>query len=83
MDPATDELRCTGQHELTVEFNPIKITGMLLQVFDTNAGSNDLVLTEMMVHSACVRTRSFDTSILVANIYQARSQCVEQVSLHS
>ena len=76
-----NELTCTGQHEMEIHFNPIRITGMRLEVFDTNGGtSNNLVLTEFMVHSACVRPRGLDTALLIAEIYQNRSSCVEQLS---
>lgn len=74
-----NQITCEGQHRLEFAFNIARATGVMLEVYDTNAGTDNTVLTELMVHTACERIRSPETAYIVSEIYRNRTECVEEV----
>ena len=46
-----NEVFSHGQHYMRLTFNPVVATGVRLELFRTNAGNGNVVLTELMVLS--------------------------------
>ena len=44
-----NEVIADGQHYMRLSFNPVTATGVKLELFDTNAGNDNVVLTEFIV----------------------------------
>jgi hypothetical protein len=73
------EVICDGQHVLDLEFNIVRATGIMMEIFDSNAGNDNVVLTEFIVNTACARTRSTHTAHVITDIYENRTQCQEEI----
>jgi hypothetical protein len=46
-----NELTVNGQHDLPVVFTPVLATALKIDIFDTDAGNENVVLTELFIYS--------------------------------
>ena len=49
LEVVANEVTADGQHYVRLSFNPVTATGVKLELFDTNAGNGNVVLTEFIV----------------------------------